>query len=71
LTAKNAEFVPVSKLPKDDRYYAYQAAVNEKKSPTQDVISDYIKKHGQDYRFETGPHPAKRFQNRKEVPPVY
>ncbi len=68
LTADGTKFVPVDALPRDHRYYEYQAQVNGSKVPTQDVIKKYIAKNGQEYRFQTAPHPVPRFQDRDAVP---
>lgn len=59
LTAKDSDFVPVSTLPHDDRYFAYQGAVNAGGTPTEDVIRENAAKNGAEYRLETeGPHPV-------------
>src|SRR5690606_20533484 len=59
LTAKDAEFVPVSTLPNDDRYFDYQRRVNDQWVPTEEVISRNAEKNGREYRVETeGPHPV-------------
>ncbi|MGB3225216.1 MAG: hypothetical protein WBB23_20670 [Desulforhopalus sp.] len=68
LTADGTKFVPVDSLPRDHRYFTYQAKVNEGMVPTQKVIKEYIAKNGQDYRFQTAPHPLPRFQDRDAVP---
>lgn len=59
LTAKGPDFVPVSELPPDDRYFAYQEKVNGDWNPTEAVIQQTIKEKGEEYRFEDGaPHPV-------------
>ncbi|WP_366552699.1 hypothetical protein [Aquibaculum sediminis] len=59
LTAKDSEFVPIGDLPDDDRYFAYQRAVNGDWSPTEAAIAETISKKGQEYRLETeGPNPV-------------
>ncbi|KJS00367.1 MAG: hypothetical protein VR65_12690 [Desulfobulbaceae bacterium BRH_c16a] len=68
LTADGADFVPVDSLPRDHRFFAYQAEVNAGMVPSQEVIKKHVSKHKQDYRFETAPHPVSRFQDRKDVP---
>ena len=59
LTAKDSEFVPVGQLPKDDRYFDYQAKVNGDWVPTEAVIEETIAARGREYRLETeGPNPV-------------
>ncbi len=59
LTAKNSDFVPVSTLPEDDRYFEFQRRVNGDWVPTEEVIRENVRKNGQEYRLETeGPHPV-------------
>jgi rubrerythrin len=68
LTADGTTFVPVDSLPRTHRYFAYRDKVNGVMVPTQQVIRERIAKKGEDYRFETAPHPVPRFQDRKVVP---
>jgi rubrerythrin len=59
LTAKHADFVPVSTLPPDDRYFQYQRSVNGSWVPTEEVIRLNVEKNGEEYRLETeGPNPV-------------
>jgi hypothetical protein len=59
LTSKDSEFVPVSTLPHDDRYFAHQAKVNGDWVPTEELIRENAANRGQEYRLETdGPHPV-------------
>ena len=59
MTAKFADFVPVSTLAPDDRYFAYQRKVNDDWSPTEEVIRRNAEENGEEYRLETeGPHPV-------------
>ena len=59
LTAKNSDFVPVSTLPEDDRYFDYQRRVNDQWVPTEEVVRQNSEKNGREYRLETeGPHPV-------------
>jgi hypothetical protein len=59
LTSTYSDFVPVATLPADDRYFAYNARVNQAGSPTDDVIRQNVAKNGAEYRLETeGPHPV-------------
>ena len=59
LTAKETEFVPISSLQPDDRYFAYNGTVNAGWVPTEDVIAQTIESRGEEYRLETeGPNPV-------------
>src|SRR5690606_39138681 len=59
MTSKFADFVPVSTLAPDDRYFAYQRKVNDDWSPTEEVIRRNAEENGEEYRLETeGPHPV-------------
>jgi hypothetical protein len=63
LTAKNSDFVPISTVPVDDRYHAYQIKVNAGWSPTEDVIKQTITTGDGEYRLMTeGPHPVAALQ---------
>jgi hypothetical protein len=67
LTAKFSDFVPVSTLPADDRYFAYQRRVNGNWSPSEDVIRQNTQASGQEYRLETdGPHPVPGLRIQRE-----
>jgi hypothetical protein len=58
LTSKGSAFVPVTELPADDRYFAYQGTVNKGGVPTESVIAETAAKNGE-YRLETeGPNPV-------------
>lgn len=67
LTSKMSDFVPVSTLAGDDRYFAYQSAVNGDWVPTEEVIRENAAKNGRDYRLETeGPHPVEGLRSGDE-----
>ena len=67
LTAKHSDFVPVSTLPEDDRYFAYQEAVNGDWVPTEEVVRENAAKNGEEYRLETeGPSPVEGLRPPKE-----
>ncbi|WP_298726317.1 hypothetical protein [uncultured Ferrovibrio sp.] len=58
LTSKEEKFVPISDLPDDHRYFAYQQVVNEGGVPSEQVI-EQARADGGEYRLETeGPHPT-------------
>jgi hypothetical protein len=59
LTSKDSIFVPVSELPPDDRYFAWQAKANDAWVPSERVIAEHVEKLGREYRFESeGPNPV-------------
>ena len=65
LTADKDEFVDVSKLKKDHRFFEFQGKVNGGTVPSSDVIKEHISKKGKDYRFESeGEHPIKELRDR-------
>jgi hypothetical protein len=67
-TAKGTEFVPMSDLPSDHRFFSHQIAVNGSWVPSQSVIQENVQQSGRDYRFELGgPHPVERFRSRETV----
>ena len=67
LTSKETEFVPVSSLQPDDRYFAYNGTVNAGWVPTEDVIAQTIDAHGEEYRLETeGPNPVPGLRRKDE-----
>ncbi|MAM76762.1 hypothetical protein [uncultured Tistrella sp.] len=58
LTSKDSDFVPVDELPADDRYFAWNRAVNDGWNPTEEIIAR-ARADGGEYRLETeGPHPV-------------
>ena len=68
LTAMRENYVPVGELPADWDYFRYQDIVNRDIDavPSHDVIRQYIRHYGSDYRFETQPNPVEALQNRKK-----
>lgn len=67
-TGKLADYRPIGALPEDDRYFVYNARFNSpiKSNPSHKVITDYIKSHGKDYRFEASEYPLKELASRTE-----
>ena len=59
LTANEIEFVPMSTLPRDHRYFGYQNAVHGgEEPPSEQVIAEHEATIGGEYRVQTeGPHP--------------
>ena len=58
--------VPVQALETADPFFAYQDIVHKDTSSTasHQVIDQYIRKNGIDYRYETAPHPVHPLQDR-------
>jgi rubrerythrin len=65
LTANETKFVQVDELPREHRYFQYQAMINEKFVPDRAVIEEHIRKMGEDYRAEKKPHPVQAFRDRR------
>lgn len=67
-TAKREGYIDASHLERNADFYKYQSVVNkyEQQVASHVVIDEYIKKHGEDYRFQEKEHPVKELRNRKE-----
>lgn len=66
LTADGSDFLPVTELPSDHRYFDYQQAVNAGGVPSDQVIEQARAKGGE-YRLETeGPHPVEALRQKEE-----
>ena len=65
-TYKDKNPVPIQSLESADPFFAYQDIVHENADSTasHQVIETYIRKNGQDGRFETAPHPVHELQDR-------
>jgi rubrerythrin len=58
LSSWDSQFVDISKLPADHRYFEHQRKVNAGGSPNEEVIDRHRAELGGEYRFATeGPHP--------------
>lgn len=68
LTAKRESYCDISKMPETAGFFGYQAKVNPSVGmvASHNVIENYIKENGQDYRFEETENPIKELQNRKK-----
>jgi rubrerythrin len=75
LTGSETEFVPVSNLPEDHRYFAYNRTVNGDWVPSEAIIAETINARGDEYRLETeGPNPVpglRRKEDRKSASTDY
>lgn len=67
VTAKGEDYVEVSELPADAKFFEYQAEVNVKDSEvaSHGVICKYIADNGKDYRFQTAEHPVEELRDRR------
>ncbi len=67
-TAILEDYTKVSELPEDYEFFKYNGKVNKMPDivASHNVINSYIGEFGEDYRFETAPHPIKELRNRKE-----
>ena len=67
ITARGEDYVEVSELSPDAKFYEYQQQVNGKDSQVAShcVISKYIADNHKDYRFETAEHPIEELRDRK------
>ncbi|MFP4517524.1 MAG: hypothetical protein ACLFNV_12090 [Desulfovibrionales bacterium] len=67
-SADGTNFLPVTDLPENHRYFHHQERVNRGPVPSQEVIREHIDKTGRDYRLELGgEHPVERFRQKEEV----
>jgi hypothetical protein len=63
LTANGLEFVPMSELPEDHRFYRYQSTVNRRGVPSDQIIDQHRQAKGADYRFQSeGRHPVPQLE---------
>ena len=67
LTAEGTQFVPITQLPADHRYYQYQRVVNAGGVPTEQIIAEARARLPDDYRYESqGPSPVPGLLPEKE-----
>ena len=68
LTWKDKSTVPVQQLEPGDPFFAYQRIVHDGPAPaaSHEVITCAISALGQDYRYETAPHPVRELQCRTQ-----
>lgn len=68
LTAKDKDYVDITKLADDDKYFQYQNAIigeDESMVPSHAVIDKAIETLGKDYRYQDADHPVKELQDRR------
>lgn len=67
LTALKEDMLKIDDIPDGANYFKYQKQVNASigSVATHNVIENYIKKYGEDYRFEVSPSAEKTLRDRK------
>lgn len=67
LTALKEDTIKIDDMPDGANYFKYQKQVNASigSVATHNVIENYIKKYGEDYRFEVSPSAEKTLRDRK------
>lgn len=65
-TSKLENYVNIAEVPETDVFYTFQNQLNQpvNEVPTHKVISEYIRKNGQDYRYQEKEHPVEALENR-------
>ena len=65
-TAILEDYCALDNLPSNAAFYKYQEQVNHELQQVEshNVIEDYIRKFGQDYRWETAPNPVQALKDR-------
>lgn len=67
-TGYKEEYNNLNCMAKDADFFTYQNILNQnvEDNPSHMVIEEYIKKFGEDYRFETAPNPIESLQNKMQ-----
>lgn len=67
-TSKKEEYVRVESLPVDSEFFRIQAQINSTTEivPSHNVIEEFIRRRGADYRFQVAPSPVPELRNRHE-----
>ncbi len=67
-TSVKENYLKVSELPADADFFTYQRQINPNVQivPSHNVIEDFIKKNGIDYRFQVALSPIPELRNRRE-----
>lgn len=63
LSGLKEDIIPLKNVPDNADFFKYNKRV--KATASHNVIEKYIKKYGEDYRFEEAPHPEKALRDRK------
>ena len=66
VTAKHEHYTAVADLPPSADFFRYQNSVNPDAAivPSHLVIEEYLKAFGEDYRYQTAPHPVAALESR-------
>jgi hypothetical protein len=63
LTENELEFVPMSDLPKNHRFFEHQKIVHASGIPSEQIIAEHKRVKGRDYRLQTeGQHPVPQLE---------
>lgn len=67
-TSKKEEYARVESLPVDSEFFRIQAQINSTTEivPSHNVIEEFIRRRGADYRFQVAPSPVPELRNRRE-----
>lgn len=67
-TSKKEEYARVESLPADSEFFRIQAQINSTTEivPSHNVIEEFIRRRGADYRFQVAPSPVPELRNRRE-----
>ncbi len=66
-TSKREDYVKVNSLPMDADFFRFQELVNPTVDivPSHNVINEFIRRRGADYRFQIAPSPVPELRNRR------
>lgn len=67
-TSKREDYVKVSSLSANSDFFSFQEIVNPTTQivPSHNVINEYIRRRGADYRFQVAPSPVPELRNRRQ-----
>ncbi len=67
-TSVKEEFALVKNLPKDADFFAFQNLTNPTTDivPSHNLIENFIRRNGSDYRYQVAPNPVPELRNRRE-----
>ena len=67
-TSKREDYAKVSNLPVDFDFFRFQGIVNPTTEivPSHNVINEFIRRRGADYRFQIAPSPVPELRNRRQ-----
>lgn len=67
-TSQKEDYVRLESLPTDSDFFRFQAQINPTVGivPSHNVIEEFIRRRGADYRFQVSPSPVPELRNRRE-----